>query len=1165
MNSDDPVAPYETLVYHGNSIKLDTKGKTVVVPTGNPTLLPLFNEYVENADRLTTAESPFGGMKGSYPPDYAVGTVYTPTEGIYLTDTSGTNSTKTLTAGKLKELNLLTVDTTAHTITEEFIVANTAESNNPTVIDDGSSLAGWSIENGTGALDVSSGVRFTGVGTTNAIVLKKSLGTMLANKKFIVFSVTSSITTTLRFALSATGLLHWTGRNFAIPANVPTVFVLPLTNTTGTGTLPESDTGYILGNTTIMYLGMTTPDNTTQCTFTVNYINSDIEKSAYIELQTPDNLAPSSLRVEVYDQDVSKYYHAWTASLDTTYTLVTSDSYRFKTLDGTSFNDIYGSWGGRGLFLKGTSGATVNGYYSSSNSAGTMTYSANQGTSKRIGLRVDLPPSDGGRTNFNKIRLKTILTYTDTVGNVVPDLSGNGNHGTIVGGVTKLTDGGLLADGSTGYVSTTRKLTVSNGITLYAQFKTSNALKSQCLFDCGGGVVGRNGVFVYLTSTGSLQIWITASGSATYRQADIVGVISTSTEYTLLLSWDGKIGTNNISVTLNGNTTTYSSDNTYSGESFSACTLLAYTTTPPNHSGFATIELHEFAISESVISDPRNNSAIHYTPTVSNMGSTTHDFADSTNASYGLHHMVKPWIALLEDDTQEIDFYLFDERPKNLKYKQDESGKIYELEVFPGNGNCYHGRIKYSGLTRDTNSDGIPDCLDASVEGSIANFLRTYDFAKDWYYEYDLSASAISANDFSITEESLDIVPFAVPEGDSVSDENNVVRPVVETVAGADGNISIYDVKGLDTVRVRDSPYTNAGECKVFDTVTTGNTNESAWVRVYTTDWTFTGDCVVENGLIRIKHGSNSVMYVYSGGSYVQFSTTGEYGSFVSLNAVSTDRCTYISTVGTVTLNRGKYNVETNIKLKLGGTTFRFVVTDNAILDCALATSPSNIMVDASSMYGYGLYTSANYIPYVVRLNAGPISTYVAGNVGTSIETANGIGARTGAIPYSQQMYWEAESLTGYGKTVVSDVDTYNGQAVEIRRPENYNNYITVNLTGMCVANQKIKIYVRAKCTLADKLQLYVHSTSSSRIIASVDPVLTIGSYAYYSLEFTPLSIDLGKAVNFYLKNMCDIGAEYPITVDYIVAVPTGLIETQAKRALWNASPMTSTLKSSKR
>ena len=79
-----------------------------------------------------------------------------------------------------------------------------------------------------------------------------------------------------------------------------------------------------------------------------------------------------------------------------------------------------------------------------------------------------------------------------------------------------------------------------------------------------------------------------------------------------------------------------------------------------------------------------------------------------------------------EYNNSQIDFYLFTHRPQNLSFKRDETGTIYSLSLYPGAGSVYHGQIPFADLTRDTNSDSVPDCLEAAVNGSVTKFLANY-------------------------------------------------------------------------------------------------------------------------------------------------------------------------------------------------------------------------------------------------------------------------------------------------------------------------------------------------------------------------------------------------------------------------------------------------------
>ena len=502
-------------------ITLDTSGKVLVLPTEDSFILPCFNEYTRNPNRLTVAESPFGGLKGSGSPDYLPGTLYTPTDGVYLTDITGQNSTKTLTAGKLKELGYLTVDTAAHTITQEFVARNDGD-NNPTVIDACDSTTGWSVNLGTGTITSSGGIiSLTGTTTTSsALSLKRTISLDLSSQQFLKMRVRSSLPGIWYLRIGATTKSKkWTDVRFMINANSWTEFSYPLNSPAGSiGSMPDIvDAGANMSAITEFVTGITFASASSACVIDIDYIVADVGKPAYIEAQVTDNLHPTSLAL--YTHDGTAYQLASTHSLDGAYSQVSQTSSNFTAADSTKFDDVYGAGAGRAVYPKGGSGETKAG------SSGNITYSGNNGTSKRIGLRVDLPPSDNGRTNFNKCRIKTILTYA-------PD-----------------------------------------------------------------------------------------------------------------------------------------AENNYSA---------------------------------------------------------SYDFADSTNTSYGLQNITKPWLALYDPATSLIEFYLHTNRPQALSFKRDETGTIHELKLYPGSGSIYHGQITFADLSLDSDSDLIPNCLEASVSGSITQFLKNY-------------------------------------------------------------------------------------------------------------------------------------------------------------------------------------------------------------------------------------------------------------------------------------------------------------------------------------------------------------------------------------------------------------------------------------------------------
>lgn len=556
-------------------------------------------------------------------------------------------------------------------------------------------------------------------------------------------------------------------------------------------------------------------------------------------------------------------------------------------------------------------------------------------------------------------------------------------------------------------------------------------------------------------------------------------------------------------------------------------------------------------------------------------GKSTIQLGNDQILGTGLQYMAYPWFLIYDPSAHEADYILLTEHPDFVQYVQNDVGEITRVIISPSSGLIYHRKFTFPNLTADGDSDTIPDMLE-----SLKDFLQTQDFITDFYEKWVLS-SGVVANDFSITADSIGIFPFAVSGGNRVMDAAGNGLTKVESVTTASGTVDIYDIKGKTEVRVRDKTGNNAGDCQVWDTVTTGNINESTWNRIYNADHIFTGDRVVENGLVRFKnYASNLRFYSYTNdwaycGYMFGLGATGHLYQITSITTISADAIDFVITadntvVSSVRIIRGAPSANFVFSSNTDHTyfflrdadikKFRFYLHGSTLID----TTTGSGFVSVPGQYVVGIAPSLGYIPFSTSPSANNLTCYQGATIpelgwefGTKIPSKLSIGA----ILYTSQMYWEAEACTKFGATVVADASAYGGQAVEIRRPAGLQNYITVNAAANCTPNSPTTIYVRAKCTLADKMYLYAHSTAASRIIASSYPTLTLGVYAYYSLTFTPLTSDFGGAINFYMKNMCDTGTEYPITVDYVLIVPTGLIEKHAKRSLVSISSLKTMIK----
>ena len=132
-----------------------------------------------------------------------------------------------------------------------------------------------------------------------------------------------------------------------------------------------------------------------------------------------------------------------------------------------------------------------------------------------------------------------------------------------------------------------------------------------------------------------------------------------------------------------------------------------------------------------------------------------------------LQYMIKPWIALYDPAKTVLNFFLFTHKPKKLQYKisnvvinsaqfqtadgvnfvtADETNflvnvtdkYITQLILFPGNGLIYYGQITHCDLTRDTDSDLIPDILGRHPYHFVTADGAAYTTADGAYFDFSL-------------------------------------------------------------------------------------------------------------------------------------------------------------------------------------------------------------------------------------------------------------------------------------------------------------------------------------------------------------------------------------------------------------------------------------------
>lgn len=104
----------------------------------------------------------------------------------------------------------------------------------------------------------------------------------------------------------------------------------------------------------------------------------------------------------------------------------------------------------------------------------------------------------------------------------------------------------------------------------------------------------------------------------------------------------------------------------------------------------------------------------------------TYPLTNDYNVDTGILNLQRNWIAVYDSTSSKMDFFLQTYRPEKLQFTVNSSGKITQLVLNSRNGIIYHGQLIYSDLTRDSDSDLIPDVLDSNVLGSLPNFIKSH-------------------------------------------------------------------------------------------------------------------------------------------------------------------------------------------------------------------------------------------------------------------------------------------------------------------------------------------------------------------------------------------------------------------------------------------------------
>ena len=463
MKLKTPSAPFSHVSIMGESISIDTSADFLILPTGNPVKLPLFNEYALTEGRTLTD----GTHTFTDDPDTDTGlqnliypwiAVYNSTsnlvdfflfthrpKNLVCVVSSGIVTSITLYPGngsifhgqitypdltqtplKLWDSSLGTVhtetegvvltdiagentgqtltpavvlDSENHTFSEQFIIQNNNIENDPLVIDNCSETTGWSLNYGTGELSIENG-RIKFVGTADGSGRVQLIKTITATD----LSTYSFVSHKMESSVNALNYFYIASNS----SNYIYYSTSQLTANQNTKYIyPLSGTGatklgtFNPSSTTILRAGISGITGGAAVTLYIDEINADVGKEVVVELLTPDILtATSTLTLQCWTG--AAYETVRVDSLVSEFANVSADSTKLEFLNGTLVNDVYGTGLGQAVYIQGGQGETVSG------STGEITYSSEFPGKNRIGLKLYLPPAYG---DFSKIKFKTIIDY----------------------------------------------------------------------------------------------------------------------------------------------------------------------------------------------------------------------------------------------------------------------------------------------------------------------------------------------------------------------------------------------------------------------------------------------------------------------------------------------------------------------------------------------------------------------------------------------------------------------------------------------------------------------------------------------------------------------------------------------------------------------------------
>ena len=520
----------------------------------------------------------------------------------------------------------------------------------------------------------------------------------------------------------------------------------------------------------------------------------------------------------------------------------------------------------------------------------------------------------------------------------------------------------------------------------------------------------------------------------------------------------------------------------------------------------------------------------------------------------------------------QIEFHISNSISGNPHYHSDEIRLVLLTDV-----SAYKIRItktvkgETSTLLFDTpvtNSEGI---FRIKFEENKSGHNHTHIYYHDGSGVIDESVDEVSGSPFS-----LDLaINFGYPHFEIGTGEttNRTVSSDFVRVTYPDFKV-VYDLDDVDV---------NKGDVKVWDTM--GSSDEFDWQRVFDVNHQFVGDCVVENGLIRlwINGGTHQGLkfYWWNGSSWtLQTSDFGihrvndcDYPFLLSLNSVSTESASVNIRLEDTSTQDSDYFVDIQITLRRGSYVFEIdfqraypsgaiepdlrefgggfiYVQDDLIGGGKVGLTANNPTMTDNHIIAFN--DTGNSVLVIVATNKKPAggSRRFRSWMGTTIELEtidfDDIEATKMYlmfIPFGQvaNLFKEAEDATLYGGATVDTTQTDDsGDSVLLDAPDEM---VFFQLVGdLDLPKGRYLIVVRAKDTnqVTNDLVIVARNvTDSSRLEESntwENYYTLTSSFAYYTLVFDIDDDDVGDTLEFQAKKITTNANS--IYIDYFLIIP---------------------------